>query len=129
GIWAASLSSSLDDTRSSLARERQLAAVLADPRAVRRPITGAEGTLVVAESGKAALVLRGIDPAPEGKTYEVWVIAGARPKPAGTFEGEAGRGTVLLTEPVRRGAAVAVTVEKDGGVPAPTTRPRFSARA
>ncbi len=128
GIWAASVSNSLDETRSALDRQERLVAVLGDPRAERVAVSGADGTLVVSRRGEAALVLRRIPPAPPSKTYEVWVIAAGRPERAGTFEGASGRDTVLLTRPVRPGAVVAVTVEKDGGVDAPTTRPRFSAR-
>jgi anti-sigma factor RsiW len=128
GVWAASLSSSLDETRSALDRQERLVAVLGDPRADRVAVSGADGTLVVSRAGEAALVLRGIPPAPPTKTYEVWIISGGTPEPAGTFEGESGRDAVLLTRPVPAGAVVAVTIEKDGGVDAPTARPRFSAR-
>ena len=36
-------------------------------------------------SRRAVLLVTGLDPAPEGKAYEVWVIADAAPVPAGVF--------------------------------------------
>ena len=116
GIWAASLSSDLDTTRDALA-------VLADPAAKSIDLQGAEGRLVVAPEGDAALVVRDLDPAPEGRTYEAWVIEGKTPKPAGLFDGDDRRDLVLLDRKVPENAVVAVTVEKDGGVDAPTMKP------
>jgi anti-sigma-K factor RskA len=116
GIWAASLSNDLSEKRNVLA-------LVADQNATRTPVSGANGTLVVAEDGQAALLVTDLDPAPEGKTYEVWVIEGDKPLPAGTFEGGAGTSVVPVEKPVPPGAVVAVTVEQDGGVDAPTTDP------
>jgi anti-sigma-K factor RskA len=122
GIWAASLSSDLDETRAALA-------VLADPAAKSIDLQGAEGRLVVAPEGEAALVVRNLDPAPEGQTYEAWVIEGKTPKRAGLFNGDDRRDLVLLDRKVPPNAVVAVTVEPDGGVDAPTSKPIFSAQA
>lgn len=122
GIWAASLSNDLDETRAALD-------VLADPSARTIELQGAAGRLVVAPEGEAALVVRNLDPAPEGQTYEAWVIEGKTPKPAGLFEGDDTRDLVLLERKVPANAVVAVTVEQDGGVDAPTSQPIFSAQA
>ena len=120
-IWAASLSDRLDRAdREAVAQERA-AAVLADPAARRIEIAG-RGGLVVTPAGDAALVLRRLDRAPQGKTYEAWVARGAKPLPAGTFEG-GGRVAVALDRRVPKGATVMVTEEKDGGVDAPTQAP------
>jgi anti-sigma-K factor RskA len=117
GIWALSLSNRLESERE--ARSEQ-------PRVF--PVSGTDGRLVVAPTGEAVLILPALDPAPRGKTYEAWVIEDAAPQPAGLFEG--GEQTaVVLARPVRRGATVAVTLERAGGVPAPTGRPLFSAKA
>jgi anti-sigma-K factor RskA len=118
GIWAASLSGELDRTRTALD-------VLADPAARSLELEGAAGRLVVGEDGRAALVVRGLEPAPAGKTYEIWVIED-RPRPAGLFD-EPGE-VVLLDRRVPEDATVAVTVEDDGGVDAPTSQPVFSAQ-
>ena len=72
--------------------------------------------------------MRNLDPAPEGRTYEAWVIEGKTPKPAGLFEGDDRRDLVLLDRKVPANAVVAVTVEDDGGVDAPTGKPIFLAQ-
>ena len=69
------------------------------------------------------LVLDGIDPAPSGKTYELWVSEGGAPVPAGLFDGAAPRDVVPLEKPVGPGSVVLVTVEQAGGVDAPTSNP------
>jgi anti-sigma-K factor RskA len=123
GIWAASLSNDLD-------RNRDLVAVLGDPAARSIDLDGADGRLVVAPEGDAALVVRNLDPAPEGQTYQAWVIEGkAPPRPAGLFEGGDRHDALMLDQRVPANAVVAVTVEQDGGVDAPTNQPVFSAQA
>ena len=82
------------------------------------PGTDARGTLVVAEAGDAYLILR-VAPPPPGKTWEAWVIRGDRPIPAGITGERSGVVTLLLSERVRPGDAVALTLEDAGGVPAP----------
>ena len=120
GLWGASLSSELD-------AERQASALLADPNARAVAVQGADGRLVVSREGQAALVVS-LGEAPAGKTYEAWVIRDGRPTPAGTFEPEDGRATHVLDEPVTAGATVAVTLERDGGVDAPSGDPLLTAR-
>jgi anti-sigma-K factor RskA len=129
GVWAATLAGSLDDTRAEVGAQRSVLAVLADPRAARIAVQGADGALVVARDGRAALVLRRLRPAPSGKTYEAWVIAGGSPRPAGVFQGWGGNAALVLSHRVARGTTVAVTVEKAGGVAVPTQKPRITARA
>ena len=82
------------------------------------PGTDARGTLVVPEAGAAYLILR-VAPPPAGKTWEAWVIRGDRPIPAGITGERSGVVTLLLSERVRPGDAVALTLEDAGGVPAP----------
>jgi anti-sigma-K factor RskA len=107
GLWATSLNSRLNDR----------------PEAVA--LSGASGSLIVSPSGEGTLVVRDLAAAPAGKTYEIWVIQGGKPLPAGTFAG-GNRVAVLLTRPVPEGAVVAVTLERAGGVAAPTTKPLIS---
>jgi anti-sigma-K factor RskA len=127
GIWSASLSSDLGDREAALEAQAELAALVADPGSRTLPIDAVDGTLVVNGEGEAALFVNGLDPAPDGKEYAVWVIdPGEAPAPAGLFGG--GRGSaVAVTEAVRAGATVAVTLEREGGVDAPTTEPLFAA--
>ena len=124
GLWAAQVSGDLDDTRLALDETRAAAAVLADSGARTVPLAMGEGRLVVAEDGRAAIVLQGLDPAPAGKTYELWIAAeGVDPAPAGLFSGEDEPELVALEGAVEPGEAVLVTVEDAGGVLAPTTQP------
>lgn len=85
------------------------------------------GIVTVDPTGQAAMVVR-LPVAPAGKTYEAWVIENGAARPAGLFSGGATT-TVRLTRTVPRGATIAATVERAGGVQAPTSTPVFSARA
>ena len=104
GIWAASLHEQLGKR----------------PEAI--PLTGASGSLIVTPENEATLVVKGLAPAPTGKTYEAWVIASGNPVPAGTFTG-GDRVAFQLTRNVAKGTVVAVTLERAGGVDHPTTKP------
>lgn len=117
GLWATSLSRDLDGVESELA-------VLGDPNARTYESGNGEADLVVAPSGDAALVVRTLAPAPEGKDYEIWVFEGGIARRAGLFEQP---GVALLTRRVEPGQMVAVTLEADGGVDAPTGAPLFTA--
>lgn len=72
-----------------------------------------------------------LPPAPGGKTYEMWIVPkGAPPIPAGLFNSNpSGEATHVWTEPVNiaSNAAVGVTLEPAGGVPAPTSTPIIAA--
>jgi anti-sigma-K factor RskA len=84
--------------------------------------------VAVGRNGVGVLVVDRLPAAPDGKTYEAWVIPrGGKPVRAGTFDGGDGMTMVKLQMPVPMGATVAATVERDGGVDAPTTKPVLSA--
>jgi len=116
GVWAASLHRSLSHQRSTVS-------VLTDPNARHVPLRGAPGQLVVTPSGDAVLNVE-LPKLPKGKTYEAWV-ADPSVQAAGVFTGR----TTKLRVRVPRGAQVLVSVERSGGVDAPTTTPIVSARA
>jgi anti-sigma-K factor RskA len=79
--------------------------------------------------GNVTLSVSGLSTAPQGKTYEAWVIPkGKAPIPAGLFSG-GGSATVHLRGTVPQNAIVAVTIERAGGARAPTSSPIFSAPA
>ncbi len=120
GLWGSSVSDQLD-------RERAISAILADPDAKSIPLQGANGRVVVTDTGEAALVVSGLATAPEGKTYELWVAEGDQMLPAGVFDARHERDVVRLTRPVPPGSGVAVTVEDAGGADAPTSDPIFTA--
>lgn len=116
GIWSATL-------RHSLQNERAATRVLADPLARHLPIPGRRGELVVAPSGRAVLTVDLPKP-PTGKTYEAWIADPAVHR-AGTFSNR----TTTLDGRVERGAKVMVTLERAGGVDAPTQQPLLIVRA
>lgn len=121
GVWATSLSRDLDRERS--AKESYASAIqLLGGGAQVTPLADAEGGLLVAPDGEAALVVCGLEPAPKGRTYEAWVIEADTPRPAGLFRGGGGCPPVLLERSVPRGSRVAVTLERAGGAPQPTGR-------
>ena len=109
GIWAATLHNQLGDRPEAFG------------------LDGANGQLVVTPERDAALIVDDLAPAPTGKTYEVWVIEGETPEPAGTFAGGGTQTAFALTRPVPEGATVAVTIEPEGGTESPTGDVQFSA--
>jgi anti-sigma factor RsiW len=128
GVWAVSLSSTLDDERSARSADAQALAILTQPGATSHPVDGGPGTLVVAPNGDAVLVLAGLDDAPAGKTYEAWVSAdGIEMFPAGTFQSGGETTAVRLARAVPPGGLVAVTVEDEGGADQPTGDPFLTA--
>jgi anti-sigma factor RsiW len=122
GLWAASLHGKLD-------RQHRIAAVLEDPAATHTALAADRGTLVVAPNGSAVLLVKRLSPAPSGRTYEAWIAAGGSPRPAGTFAGGSKHSLLLLTHRVPPAAQVLVTVEKAGGVDAPTQKPFLSVQS
>jgi anti-sigma-K factor RskA len=124
GVWAATLHDSLGIAR---AHESALQVVV-DPSSHTVALQGGRGMVAVGQDGVGVLVVDRLPAAPSGKTYEAWVIPrGGKPVRAGTFDGGGGMTMVKLEMPVPKGATVAATVERDGGVDAPTTKPFLSA--
>jgi anti-sigma-K factor RskA len=111
GVWATSLQNSSDP----------LTSVLSKPGS-KLVAMGSYGGVAVAADGHAVLALA-VPPTGAGKTYEAWVIRGGKATPAGLFQGRSGTSIVKVSKPVRAGSVVAVTVERAGGVPQPTTTP------
>jgi hypothetical protein len=63
---------------------------------------------------------------PPGKTYEMWIIRGGKPAPAGLFSSNPHGDAIHLYRPAAPPAerdVVAVTLEAAGGVEAPTSTP------
>ena len=129
GLLAARLSNDLDHERDLRAAQSRALAIVGDRGAQVVPLDGAEGSLVVARNGLAALVVCGLPPAPSGETYMAWTIRGA-PSPAGTFDA-AGEGCTAapLDRTVAPGVTVAVTRERNPDVLVPSTDPLFTAQA
>jgi hypothetical protein len=133
GAWGVASSVSGDDSSSSttpvaLGNVQQVVSVDKKPQSTLIPIQGSRGSivLVVGAKGYAVLALSDVRQPPAGKTYQAWVIRpNSAPGPAGLFAG--GSGVVELTKPVPKGAVVAITTERAGGVGAPTQKPKLIA--
>jgi anti-sigma-K factor RskA len=109
GVWDVSLHDQLNSARTEALQ--------------RVPVSGASGSVVVSSGGTGALLLSDLVSAPAGKTYEAWVIRGKTALRAGLFRGGQATTYVELSQPVPRGAVVAVTIEPAGGSAQPTTKP------
>ena len=117
GIWAVTLSRSLDHERSS---RQGLEGLLSSPTASIVRVSGqATGTLLVTRSGNATLIVSKLPAAPKGRIYEAWVIKNNKPVRAGTFPGGGNTVIIPLQQQVPRGAVVAVTLEQKPGASAP----------
>jgi anti-sigma-K factor RskA len=86
------------------------------------PAPQAVGRVIWHEKSGGRIYVANLPPPPPGKAYELWTIAGAAPRPAGVFSVDAaGQGSHRVDPvegpPVR---VFAVTLEPEGGVPAPT---------
>lgn len=85
------------------------------------------GRVFVNPARGVLLLASNLPPAPSGKIYEMWVIPkGGKPVPAGLFQSETS-GAAMHIRPggldVNNTAAVAVTLENEGGAAQPTSQP------
>ena len=119
GVYSLSLDGRLDDTKAALARQQRAAEVLADSSAQTVALRSGSGKLVVTKDGRAVLVLVDVDPAPRGKSYELWIVKDGKPAPAGLFDGTEGTDVVPLDGRVGPGSVVAVTLEDAEGSKTP----------
>ena len=87
------------------------------------PNPEANGRVIWHPTAGGHVFVANLPTAPAGKAYELWTIGDGAPRPAGLFRVDAsGRGTHRI-EPLADGQPVkvfAVTLEPEGGVPAPT---------
>jgi hypothetical protein len=91
------------------------------------PLRGTPGALVVSGNHSAVLVASGLPPAPDGQTYEIWLMrAGTPARPAGLFGADHRTVRAPLTHPVPSGSFVGVTIERAGGTRRPTGPPLFT---
>jgi anti-sigma-K factor RskA len=121
GIWASHLSNSVGHQKQTVKTQKSVIDVLSD--CAKTTMQGGSAAVCVAPTQQAVLIADSLPAASPSKTYEAWVIAGTRVRPAGLFRGGAGRKYLKLTTPVPAGTTVAVTLERRGGVSAPTTTP------
>ena len=127
----ARLSQELRLNRQELARENKVVQVLTAPGTRSSELAGtkdapnAHAVLAVdRQSGRATLLARGLPLAPSGKVYQLWFISGKEPPVPGKVFTTDGTGSALLEDQLPTSAinasVFAVTLEPQGGVPAPT---------
>ncbi len=123
GIYAVSLHNDLDSIRSALSAQESAAALLADSSATSVALQSGTGRLVVGDGGEAVLVLNDLPTAPDGKTYQAWIVDDQIPVSAGTFVSTGDQAVVPIAQSVPDGAIIAVTLEDSGGASSPTLPP------
>ena len=109
------------------AQQRLTAQLLGAPDAVKAsaPMGDGVGTVVVSKQrGQAIILMDHVPDAPEGKVYEAWTISGT-PVAAGTFTADDAP-LVHLPAAALTADQIAVTIEAEGGVSAPTSDPVFA---
>jgi len=122
--------------QSEVSSARQRAALLRDaivastrPGAIVARLEGTEaapgtsGFAVLADSAteEGYLVMQGMTPAPQGKTYQAWFVTGDQPRSAGLLDvGSDGLAVLKGLRPGGPADAVAVTLEPAGGSDGPT---------
>jgi anti-sigma-K factor RskA len=111
-----------DDTQAALA-------ILTAPDLVRIDLAGqppaprATARALWSRNNGMVFTATDLPPAPPGRVYQVWVVTAEAPVSAGLLAREpAGRATAVFRTPADIGTpvAAAVTLEPEGGVPAPT---------
>jgi hypothetical protein len=88
----------------------------------KKPAPDAHATLAYDRStGRAVVMATGLPPCPAGHAYQLWLIADNKPLPGGTFKADA-QGRARMSDklpPNHTAPTFAVTLEREGGVPAP----------
>lgn len=134
-LWVTTLYRSDQQNRRLQAELRQVERILAFLREpeTRHVVFGQgqpqppAGSIFVHRNQGVLVIVKRLAPVGPDKTYELWTIPkGGPPKPAGLFQPDE-TGTAIVVSPgpvdVNNLAAVAVSVEPQGGSPAPTTTP------
>ena len=102
-------------------------ALVSDPRAHHAVLQGPSGSLTmsVLPNGKGVLIAQGLEPAPSGSVYELWLAQDARYVPVQTFVPEGGDVVLPFSVAGSSYTGAAVTVERHY-VTQPTRAPSYS---
>ncbi|HEX8723655.1 MAG TPA: anti-sigma factor [Pyrinomonadaceae bacterium] len=114
--------------REQLAGARDVDALLSAPAtrvaemSGKRPAPQAHASIAYDRAtGRAVIMATGLPPCPAGHEYQLWLIADNKPLPGGTFKTDAA-GRARMSDRLPPGHAAptfAVTLERQGGAPAP----------
>lgn len=118
----------LNDELGSVSQQAaEVTAVLTAPDATTTSTgvtTGGRAAVVSSASlGKSVLVTDGLAPAPTGSTYQIWYLSDAGAPASAGFVPAGERSAVVLQGDLGAADGVGVTLEPEGGSPAPTTTP------
>jgi len=125
----ARLSVLASDAQQQLGQQREAIEIVSAPGTRMMELAGtklmpeAHAMLAYDKSGRAILMAKGLPPAPAGKAYQLWFIAGGKPMPGKVFTTDASGSGALKDQvpPEARNAVVfAVTLEPKNGVQTPT---------
>jgi len=133
GGWVIGQNSSQSDLHKQLtaaqSQQQAILAIMASPDAkIATTVVSTGGTVTVASSAtanQAAVMVKDLPTPPPGKTYELWFISAAGAVPAGLMgdHDPAAPSMQVLTGPMGGATHIGMTVEPEGGSPAPTTTP------
>ena len=84
---------------------------------------GTVSARVVPNGVASQFAVVGLPDAPEGRTYQLWLMDDGTPVSAGVFDTEDGVAVLDVAQPVEDYQGAAVTIEPEGGVDQPTTEP------
>jgi anti-sigma-K factor RskA len=92
---------------------------------VRHPDVGTGGSVTLARSCAAAVVhVAAMPPLPDGKEYQLWVMAGSNARSAGMIAQQLGPTGQLIIAGLRPSDTdIGISVEPAGGSKTPTTKP------
>jgi anti-sigma-K factor RskA len=123
----ARLERDLAGARMALAEARSVRQLVANPELRwvalkgQQPAPAARACVLYdAAAREAMLVVSQLSRAPEGRAYQVWLISGPRPTPAGMFQVDEEGTALVWLPPLESAQAFAVSLEPAAGVPAPT---------
>jgi anti-sigma-K factor RskA len=129
GVYVVRLQRQIGELQARFDQAQATTAVLAAPDLARIDLQGqpvapdARARALWSRSRGLVFTAANLPPAPEGKSYQVWVVTAQAPISAGLLTPDSsGVGTQYYMTPsdIAPPVAVAVTLEPAGGVPAPT---------
>jgi anti-sigma-K factor RskA len=89
---------------------------------------GANAELASIHKNQIILVARDMPSVPEDRTCQIWVISDDVPKPSGLFRPDGNMTAAPVTNSIKKGDVIAVTVEPAGGSKKPTSDPVLLAK-
>jgi anti-sigma-K factor RskA len=126
-----SLKNALDEERKLSAHDREIVAMLKDPKAQQNilvPVNNSQQpqvkTIYVRDKGHVLVIANNLAELPAGKAYQLWLLTGeGQPMPCGTFKTDwRGHGMKLHSMKTAGVDAkgFAITIEPEGGSETPT---------